>query len=280
MKKLSFALLGCTVLMCASCQSEEPCCGNMSGALVVEGGIDSGGYIKVLLTSSIVPDADGGTLDDSVIRWGKITVDNGERSVVLTGGPDRNYIPPYTYYSYDMLGEPGKTYALTAEYGGRKVTSVCTMPDPTPIDRLECEAAGTPGLYSVTVCFESPSDCPAYYRICTQLIGEDEHPYPAVLGTVEINTPGIEVSVPAYRGKHFGNSKDFTPLWPEGAVVKVVLERVSRQVYDFWTAYNNEVLFGSSQFVGTSADLPGNINGGFGVWSARGVSSKSIHVGQ
>lgn len=263
-----------------SCQDDYADRSDNPGLLVVEGGIDSGGYVQVLLTSSIVPEAGGGTLDDCMIRWGKVTVSDGSKAVVLTGGPQNGYIPPYTYYSYDMIGEPGKTYTLTAEYDGKKVTSVSTMPVPTPISRLDCAPTDTPGMYSVTLYFESPDDCPAYYHISTRLIGEDSHLYPAILGTVEVNTPGIEISVPVYRGKHFGSAKEFSPLWPKGAEVKVVLERVSRQVYDFWTAYNDDVLFGGSQFVGSASDLPSNINGGLGVWSARGVSSGMILVGE
>lgn len=276
MKHLLIVLLIACMGVAVSCSDEAAEAYRDTGSLVVEGSIESDGYIKVLLTSSIVPDAEGGTLDDCVIRWGKVTVSNGSSTVILTGGPDRRYLPPYIYYSYKMMGEPGKTYTLTAEYGGKTVTSVCTMPVPTPISRVESALTDTPGLCSLTIFFDSPDDCPAYYRVCTQLLGEDAHPYQGVLGIVEVTTPGIEVSVPAYRGKHFGNSEDFTPLWPEGAQVKVVLERVTREVYEFWSAYNNEMMFGGSQFVGSPGNLPGNVSGGLGVWSAAGVSSRVV----
>ena len=278
MKYLYFTLVFLTGVFFCSCEEDEPAGISATGPLVIEGHIDSEGYTEVVFTSSIVPEGNSGTLDNSMIRWGKVTVSDGIKTIVLTGGPQSDYMPPYLYYGYGLYGTPGRTYTLEAEYDGKKVNAQCTMPTPTPIDRLECVSSGTAGLYSVMIHFTAPDDCPAYYHISTMLIGEEGHYYPSVLGTVCAETPGTHIEMPAYRGKHFGNSQSFTPLWHEGDMVGVCLARVSKEVYEFWTAYNNEVLFGGSQFVGVSESLPGNIVNGYGVWSARGVSHSAIEI--
>ena len=58
--------------------------------------------------------------------------------------------------------------------------------------------------------------------------------------------------------------------------MSVRLERVSKQVYDFWSAFDNASMFGGSQFVTVDSSLPSNIEGGCGVWSAQGVDFSYI----
>lgn len=263
---LSFLMVGCD-----SDADMAP-----SGFLVIEGGIDSNGYISVMLTSSVEVSDESGCLDDMMIRWGKVTVDDGTRQVILTGRVNSALMPPYEYYSFDMLGVPGHTYTLTAEYDGKTVVSSCYMHEPTPIASMESNPSGEG--YVVYVKFVAPDDCPAYYHVRTMCIEDEDRLYPGMLGTVVATTPGEIVTVPAYRGKHFSNSKDFSPLWEKGQSVMVSLDRVSKEVYDFWCDYNDKVLFGGSQFVGLSTNLPTNVSGGRGVWSARGVSQGVILV--
>lgn len=275
MKRLSLAMLPVLAAACTDSSSGP----SSPAPLTIEGHIDSEGYVSVLLTSSIIPSDEGGPLADAVIRWGKVSLSDGETTVILTGGPDRNYVPPYRYFNHSMEGKPGRTYTITAEYEGRKATSTCTMPRPTPIDSLTAgRVEGNDTLRTVTVHFTAPDDCPAYYHLSTRALGIDPRYYPAMLGCVIASTPGENISLPAYRGKHFSATTDFSPQWPEGCTAMVKLERVSEEVYRFWDAYNNMVLFGGSQFTETPESLPGNVSGGYGVWSAQGTDVMTIRL--
>lgn len=65
---------------------------------------------------------------------------------------------------------------------------------------------------------------------------------------------------------------------PVGETVTVTLARVSREVFLFWRAYDNASLVNGSIFVGAPGSLPSNVSGGYGVWSAQGVSTRTILV--
>ena len=81
-----------------------------------------------------------------------------------------------------------------------------------------------------------------------------------------------------YRGRAAIAEGDYTPDFPLGAIVKINLERVSREVFVFWRAFDNASLTGGSIFITSPGTLPSNIAGGLGVWSAQAVASTIISV--
>ncbi len=246
--------------------------------LVVEGQIDSDGYPRVFLTLSASADADGGLISDNIVRWGKVTVSDGENEVILTGRPQQGLLPPFVYYSYDMKGEPGRTYTLTAEYGGRLVVAQSAMLSPTSIEGVRVYETDEGGLSrGMTIWFTSPDDCPAYYHLSTRVSGEDNRFYPSMLGTVAVTERGKKVEMPVYRGQ--GAFSDVArKQFAVGDRVTVRLARITPEAFEFWRAWDNASLTGGSVFVGSSVSLPSNINGGYGIWSAQGISDMYIEV--
>lgn len=245
--------------------------------LVVEGWINSDGYPEVLLTMSAVPDGEGGNIASNVVRWGVVTLSDGEREVIMTGRVENGIFPPFRYYNFEMKGVPGRCYTLTAEYKGEKVSSSVTMPAPTAITGLEGHRIAADDRYrEVTMSFTAPDDCPAYYHVSSRIRGKDSRFYPSMLGAVEALLPGERVEVPVYRGRSSFDEDDFVPQFPAGSEVDVRLERVSEAVFRFWRAYDNASLVSGSVFVGAPGSLPGNVAGGYGVWSAQGVDTRSI----
>ena len=77
--------------------------------LVVEGHIDSGGYPVVILTASASPAEGNIAISDKLIRWGKVTISDGDTTIIMTGGPNKKYFPPYTYSTFRMKGKPGSS---------------------------------------------------------------------------------------------------------------------------------------------------------------------------
>lgn len=246
---------------------------------VIEGWIDSGGYPRVIFTSSFVvgDGTDGETIADKIIRWGKVTISDGDKTVVMTGGPDNDLFPPYSYYTYYMEGVPGKTYTITADYEGFHAEASARMPSPPEVIDLRTERiAGSDTLRSASVVIAAPDDCPAYYHISTRVIPDDTRHYPALLGCAAAETPGQTIEIPIYRGKTSLSDSDFVAQLPTNRAVSIKIERVTREVYDFWKSFNEATLFGGSLFVNCSTSLPSNISGGLGYWSPQGVTMLTL----
>lgn len=103
--------------------------------LVVEAQIETGQAPYVVLSSSLnyFSTIDAATLNNTYVNGAKITVNDGNRTVLL-----KEYTVPLTggytfyYYSIDpanpMFGEQGKTYRLTIETGGQVYQSQTQIP--------------------------------------------------------------------------------------------------------------------------------------------------------
>ena len=105
-------------------------------SLVVEGWIENGEFPIVIVTKTLPISDDYQNMDnlfDHLVRWAKVTISDGENSVVLSGRYDDTYYPPYVYTTSYMRGELGKTYSLTVEYEGQKLTAQTTIPNSLPV---------------------------------------------------------------------------------------------------------------------------------------------------
>ncbi len=246
---------------------------------VIEGWIDSDGYPVVMFTASVTSDEAAASLIDKMIVWGKVTISDGSRTVVMTGSLADGYFPPYRYYTFDMKGEPGRTYTVVADYAELHAEASCRMPFPTEISSLRLAAIeGNDSLRTATLSFMAPEDCPAYYCVTVRDLLEKTRPYPAMMGTVVAETPGEEIEMPVYCPKNMLDTASYVSNFHVGSRLEVGLSRVEEPVYRFWTDYDNAVMFGGSQFINASMSLRGNIQGGYGIWSARGTSYVYVDV--
>ena len=117
MKKYLFFLI--IAFAFAACNEDLDMEGDNASCLVVEGWIEDGGFPVVMLTRSLPVTTEYQSMDDLsdyMLRWARVTVSNGEDSVVLTGKYDRGYFPLFIYTTSRMRGEAGKEYTLTVEY--------------------------------------------------------------------------------------------------------------------------------------------------------------------
>ncbi len=257
-------------LLTSCSATDEPALPDMP---VIEAWIDSNGHPTVLFTSAIAPDSDGGELADIMIRWGKVTISDGTSEVVLTGKRDGSYFPPYKYFTTEITGTPGCTYTLTADFKDMHAEARCTMPYPTSIQSITCEPIeGEDSLRSTMLRFIAPVDVPAYYYITVDGL-------PALLGWVEVSQPGVEITHPVYNTKSNNLSTEpFVAQFKRGERHIVSLHRVAEPVYRFWRAYDDMLMFGGNVLFGGGESLPGNIDGGLGIFSARATSSRFLIV--
>lgn len=279
MKKIFMAFAVVPIIYMSACVDMEDSA-EASSMPVIEGWIDSDGYPVVLYSSSIVPGIEG-SLSSNVVTIGSVKISDGTESVMLTGAPANEYVPPFKYYTYEMRGMPGKIYSLTALCPGFDCSAEARMPEPTPIDSISCRPImGNDTLRSVTVHFTAPEDVPAYYYLRIRGVMRDDVSRPALMGVAEARKAGEKMMIPVYHAKD-RFSKDPKPFVPQPSVgeeFEVQLCRVEKEVWDFWRAYDNLMTFGTSQFIGGSVALPGNIRGGLGVFSPQGVSKSLVKV--
>lgn len=239
---------------------------------VLEGWIDSDGYPRVLFSISFVED-DEETIADKIVRWGLVTLSDGDTTVILTGGPDKYRFPPFSYYTYELTGQPGKTYTIDATYENYHARATAVMPAPPVVAEVKSvPAADCDTLRDVTLFIQAPQEFPAYYHISTRVLPEETTYHPAVLGLVKATEPGELLEVQVFRGKSSLHSKDFKPRIPSNRNVLVKVERVCGEVYRFWENFNEATLFGNSLFTGPADSLEGNVEGGYGYWSPQGVT--------
>ncbi|MDE6628996.1 MAG: DUF4249 domain-containing protein [Muribaculaceae bacterium] len=275
LSSIPLSIAVCAAFLFGGCSDGAPALAERK--LVAEGWIDSGGYPVVLLTLSAVPQEEAVSVAGNIVRWGVVSLSDGERTIVLTGGPSDDYFPPFRYYSYEMAGVPGRTYTLTAEYEGRRITSSVTMPEPTPIlsaERTAVEAADT--LSHIELRFRAPEDLPACYHVSYMIQGVDRRFLPSMLGALEVREAGAEVRVPVYRSRSSFSLEKFQPEMPADRAVTVKLERVAPEVFRFWRAFDDATLTEGSAFVSGPGSLPSNIIGGLGVFSAAGTSTVTV----
>ena len=261
------------LLFVCSCTNTEPEVVNRK--LVVEGWIENGEYPTVILTCSGVLDEEHTQVSDLVVRWGKVTLSDGDTTVTLIGGKDNRFFPAYSYRSYDMKGEPGKTYTLKAQYYGMEVEAVSTMPTEIPVIK-KVDVSYIDTIADIKLQIASSSSPRRYYQLFSCVDGQDKRYYPAFLGAItneKANDELLEATL--YKGKSI-QQKTFNSMFSVGHTVKYKVAQINEPEYNFWYDYQNLVNFNFSQFVTTSSKIQSNVKGGYGIWYAATVAKGEV----
>lgn len=75
--------------------------------LVIEGWIENGMNPVVMITTTVPVNSevkDVEQLKDYIVTWGKVTISDGQDTVIMTGKADKRYFPPYIYTTSRMKG--------------------------------------------------------------------------------------------------------------------------------------------------------------------------------
>ena len=250
--------------------------------LVVEGWIEDNGFPVVILTKNINISNKYQSLDSlssCIVRWAKVTVSDGEKSVVLTGRYMKGYTPPYIYTTSHFRGEAGKTYQLTVEYGDFHATATTTIPKTQKIDELSVErCAQSDTLYQISLRYNDDEAEQNYYQIFTRVGGRDVRQYlAAYLGTIDNRVVKPKTKIPVYRGRDI-NTLDYTPYYTINDTVAVKFAHIDRTSYNFWYDYTRNLTTAGNMFFATAASLRSNIIGGTGYWCGMGSDIKYVAI--
>lgn len=242
--------------------------------IVVEGWIEDNGFPVVIVTST-VPVTDKyiqlDSLQDHVIRWAKVSIDDGEKEHILTGRMNSDYFPPYIYTSSRLRGKAGKTYKLKVEYSGRVVTAETTVPDPVPLEWLEVRPSDNGKLY-LTAGLKDDRSRKDYYKVFTRVVGKDSTYTSSFMGLIndETLTEGTnEINIRGEFKPEYGN-EDSSIYYEEDDVVLVRFCTLDKASYEYWEDFEDILALSRNSFFPVNKKIRSNVSTGYGYWAGYG----------
>lgn len=262
------AVVACLAMALGAC-ADDPFVGGQS-QMVVEGWIEDGEFPVVILTRTLPVSGNFVSMDnlsDYIVKWAKVTVSDGQDSVVLTGKYDDRYFPPYIYTTGRMRGKAGSTYRLTVEEDDVVAMAVTTIPQQAPQVEFKVEQRSpSDSLYQITACLTDPADSRDYYQIFSR-VGRRTLQYSAAyLGSLSDVTLAAYSEIPVYRGKSLTDSLDYTPYFEPGDSVSVKFAAIDEQSFFFWSDFTKNISLSSNLFLAPSTNISSNVSGALGCW--------------
>lgn len=251
--------------------------------IVIDGWIENGQYAKVLLTSNApyFSSLDSASLRELVLTRASVTLSDGERSEYLTLRRNDDYFPPFIYEGNEIKGETGKTYTVTASYGGRSATAETTIPSPVRLDTIYFELKDdSDSLGTIYIEFQDPPLTKNYYRILSQVEGKDRRFYSSMLMALSDELfGGQEFGFSIFRGRETYLSAGKSEYFSLGDTVNIKFCSIDKAHYEFWNSFQDEILNTGNPFASSLSVIKSNIRGdGLGVWGGYGVSYYSIII--
>lgn len=241
-------------------------------SIVVEGWIDVGRFPVVILTHSLPLRSIGeglpmDELSDYVVRWAKVTVSDGESEVVLTGGNDEDYFPPYIYTTGEMRGVAGKTYYLKVETDNEVLTATTTIPNEPPcIDSVVCDRLDeSNSFYRINAYLKDNTDTHNFYKSFVLTGFEKKHFLSSYLGVVDDSLVDSAFVIQIIRGDNV-IEPDAGSYFEEGTDVVLKIATMDNVSYNIWQGYEDKTRLGFSYLTSSTTNVPTNINGGIGMW--------------
>ena len=268
------------VVSCTHDTPQEP-------SMIVEAYIDANGYPTVLLHKSYVLDnipESVQTLEDiaeqQLIMWGKVTISDGEREVILTGRLDTLYMPPYTYSTLDMIGEVGKTYTLTATYKQMTATATTTIPPIAAFDSIRIYSKDE-NKHILAYMSHLPAET-AYYAVFMRYRGDKQYllcPL-GVFDNSKANNDLLEVMIynPFDKDSKLGiiSMSSFKADTTHSYQLK--LARLDETSYRYWNEYMSMNTTKGIFFVPVYENLHGNVTGGIGHFTGMGSTTYNLTI--
>lgn len=255
--------------------------------IVVEGWIENDGFPIVMLTTTIPVNGsvkDSSDLKDHIIRWGKVSISDGENEVILTGRKDDRYFPPYIYTTSRMKGEVGKEYLLTVEYSGRTVTATTTIPEPVPLEYVRSQKVQDYGTdpeskrYQIIGGLKDDRTMKNYYKVFTKVSREDSSYVSSFLGLTDDIMLGDGIKeIPINRGFSILDWKNENYFKPND-LVHIRFCTLTPEGWEYWSDFEEIQSLSQNPFFPISTNIRSNIRGGFGYWTGYGSNYYTLQI--
>lgn len=237
--------------------------------LVIDGWIENGGYPVIQVTSTAPLTNEKQDAESFVIKWARVSVSDGEKTVVLTGKYDPNYYPPFIYTTSNIKGEEGKRYSMEVQYRGEKATASTVIPRRPRVSNFIVKEEKQ-NLYSVSVQMAPDFDKDLCYVTMANENRERRQFYVTFLGVYsgrEIPANGI---IPILRPILFF-TPDYTTMYSKGDWASLKLSAIDNDTYSFWKDYEEVRSLSRIPMFPAEFNARSNISGGLGHWT--GINS-------
>ncbi|MGM9706282.1 MAG: DUF4249 domain-containing protein [Prevotella sp.] len=279
---LGSGVAACLAMALGAC-ADDPFVGGQS-QMVVEGWIEDGAFPVVILTRTLPVSTDFVSMDhlgDYIVKWAKVTVSDGQDSVVLTGKYDDRYFPPYIYTTGRMRGKAGSTYRLTVEEDDVVAMAVTTIPQQAPQVAFKVEQRlPSDSLYQITACLTDPADSRDYYQLFSRVGGRTLQYSAAFLGSLSDVTLATYSEIPVYRGKSLTDSLHYTPYFEPGDSVSVKVAAIDEQAFSFWSDFSKNISLSSNLFLAPSTNIRSHVVGAWGCWYGMNAVEQRFVIAQ
>ena len=250
--------------------------------LVLEGWIEDGGFPVVLLTTSVPVSTEKQNLDSlakHIVRWGKVTISDGEKECVMTGGMDTRFIPPYSYTTARMRGVAGKQYTVVAEYAGMSATAVTTIPEPKKLEYLRVESVGPADTsFRIVAGLKDDRTTVDYYRFFVRKNGIDSTFYSSFLGLVSDDILSAEVDeVPVYNCMTVTDTL-YRQEFGSGDIVDVRFSTLDSNSWEYWSDFDAIQSLSMNPFFPVHKKIRSNVSSGMGYWAGYGSSYYRVSI--
>lgn len=244
--------------------------------IVIDGWIENNQYAKVLLTRNTpyFSSLDSASLRELVLSRAKVTLSDGERSEILTLRRNDDYFPPYVFSGSEIRGETGRTYTITAEYGGKMASGTTSIPAQVSLDTIYYVKSQDADSGTIYMEFWDPPAERNYYRILVKVMGKDPNYYSSMIMAIsDAFFSGQKFGFTIFRGQRSYISGETNGYFKIGDTVSVKFCTIDEAHYDFWSSFQDEILNTGNPFASSLSVIKSNILGdGLGIFGGYGVS--------
>lgn len=261
-----------TATLCCSCQGDY--LESQPSQLVVEGWIEHDGFPVVMVTRTVPLSTEPVSLDNLdryIVKWAKVSVSDGQETVVLTGKYDERYFPPYIYTTGQLRGKQDKDYTLTVEYGDLTATATTHIPPPPQVDGIwqePCPESDTLVMYKVRL-HDNPGE-KNYYQLFCSYDGNIHQLSATYMCCISDQVIDGVADFTVYRPYKATGEDNHSIYFNRKDTVVIKVAQIDETSYNFWCDYSNNLLFSNNIFMSTYQNLRTNIQGGYGIWYGMG----------
>lgn len=274
MKKYAYIFL--MLIAAVSCQPQLPESPEM---LVVEGWIENDAAPVVLVTSSVSATLDEKNISDllgHVALNATVTVTHNGQKYRLTPTLSDEYLLKMCYTTNQLKGETGGTYQLQIDWKGMHAEAVTTILPSGNIDSTAVERHPTIDTLYILKAHIVAAPEVRYYKFFSMASGKDSTYNASNIGTFDSQLQNDEMmAVNRGRTNPIEENEFYYTL---GDSVNFKLASIDVNAYNFWSKFDENVMFSHIALIPYSSNLQGNIQGGLGYWFGYGTSTYSVKI--
>lgn len=273
MKKIIYILACLTALAACTPQLEES-----PEMLVVEGWIESNAAPVVFVTSSVSTTFDKKDVTDlmsHVALNATVTVTCNDTTYRLFPTVRDEYFMKLCYTTTALTGKVGSTYTLNVDWKGKHAQAVTSILPPGSVDSIAVEHNQNIDTAYTVKARVQPVPQARYYRFFSMAVDKDPTFAASYVGLFDsqLNKDMVAVN----RGAHSPiETNDY--YYGLGDSVTFKLASMDATAYDFWSKFEENVMFSHTALLPYYNNLKGNISGGLGYFFGYGITQYSVTI--